>query len=79
MDLLAVAERIRDRDWLATALRRNGQASSASGDWGVAREFSDRALILIPQDVPALATRISVEYEVGDFSQGDTTSNSCWK
>ena len=69
--LLEMAERIRDRAWLATAFRRSSQVSSASGDWASAREFSDRALTLTPQDVPALASRIFVEYEVGDFSQGE--------
>jgi len=71
MDLLAVAERIRDRSWLATSLMRNAQVSSFSGDWGAAREFSDRSLTLAPQHLPGLASRILLEYEVGEFSQGE--------
>ena len=69
-DLLAVAERIRDRSWLAAAFMRNVQASSFRGDWGAAREFSDRDLTLAPQHLPGLASRTLLEYEVGEFSQG---------
>ena len=71
MDLLAVAERTRDRFWLAAALMRNVLASSFNGDWRAAREFSDRGLTLASQHLPGLASRIFLEYEVGDFSQGE--------
>ncbi len=62
MDLLAVAERIRDRSWLAASLQRNAQVSSFSGDWRAAREFTDRSLTLAPQHLPGLASRILLEY-----------------
>ncbi|MFB3097343.1 MAG: AAA family ATPase, partial [Dehalococcoidia bacterium] len=71
MDLLTVAERVRDRSWLAAALYKNVQVSSIRGDWEAAREFSDRDLILAPQHLPGIAARSLLEYEVGEFSQGE--------
>ena len=71
MELLAVAERIRDRSWLAFSLFRNAQVSSFRGDWGAARDFTDRGLTLEPRDLPNLAARISLEHEVGEFGQGE--------
>ena len=78
-DLLAVAERIRDRFWLAASLRSNALVSSFNGDWRAAREFSDRGITLAPQHLPGIAGRILLEYEVGEFSQGNITLSSCWR
>ena len=43
----------------------------ASGDWDTGRAYSDRAQSVNPSDVRGLLTRIVLEYEVGDFHQGE--------
>jgi tetratricopeptide (TPR) repeat protein len=68
---LAVAERLRDRTWLSTALFSNARVSLLEGDWKAARDFSDRGLVVSPMDVRLLSSRVLVDYEVGDFGQGE--------
>ncbi len=67
---LDLAERLRDRVALVTALWNNGNVSLAMGDWQAAREFSDRGLALSPEEHRLLPSRVMLEYQVGDFSQG---------
>ena len=68
---LAVAEKLRDRSSLARAVWAHEFVPNATGDWDTARTYSDRAQSVNPSDVRALFTRIDLEYEVGDFHQGE--------
>jgi tetratricopeptide (TPR) repeat protein len=69
--MLALAERLRDRSWLANALVANQTISHLGGDWHAARDFSDRGLAVSPMDTRHLASRVKLEYDVGDFVQGE--------
>ena len=67
---LSAAEILRDRFWLATALWQNEMCSIFGGDWQAAKEFNDRGLSVSPSDTRLLATRMLVEHEAGNASQG---------
>ena len=69
--MLALAERMRDRFWLASALWQNERNSYIEGDWHAARAFNDRGLAVFSGEPRLLGTRVQVEYQVGDFSQGE--------
>ena len=69
--LLAVAERLRDRLWLTTSLFFNAIGSRLDGDWQAAREYTNRGLSVVPQDIRLLLTRARLEYEVSDVGQGE--------
>ena len=68
--LLAAAERWRHRSWLGQALAFQGQLAQLRGEWQETRAFLDRSLTLLPQDPRFLCFRTVVEYEAGDFNQG---------
>jgi ATP/maltotriose-dependent transcriptional regulator MalT len=68
---LAAAERLHDRVWLPLALGVRSRQYSSQGDWQSARELSDRGLALAPRNPATLLSRILMEYEVGDFEQGE--------
>ena len=68
---LAAAERLHDRVWLPLALAYSSRSCSAWGDWQKARELSDRGLELAPRQPDLLSGRIMLEYQVGDFEQGE--------
>ena len=69
--LLAAAERLRDRMHLVRALGPNVSMTVAKGEWQAARAYSDRALSHAPRDAPALSNRTLLEYQVGNFDQGE--------
>jgi tetratricopeptide (TPR) repeat protein len=69
--MLALAEKLGDRLWLASALWLNENVCFLAGDWKVAREHSDRALAASPMDSRLLWTRALLEFEVGDFEEGE--------
>ncbi len=68
---LAAAERLRDRMHLVRALGPNVSMTVAKGEWQAARAYSDRALSHAPRDAPALSNRTLLEYQVGNFDQGE--------
>ena len=68
---LANAERYRDRFHLARALDAHGVLALLEGKWEAARHFSDRGLAVDERDARLLYHRAILEYEVGDYSQGD--------
>jgi len=68
--LLPLAERLQDRYWLISAYQLNSIQYSLVGEWQPAREFIARGLVVDPGDARLLARRVMLEYEVGDFSQG---------
>ena len=69
--ILPLAERLRDRFWLSGALACTSLMSVLGGDWRQARDFSDRSLIVHPLSGRYLPWRALLEYEFGDFSQGE--------
>jgi DNA-binding CsgD family transcriptional regulator/RecA/RadA recombinase len=68
---LVAAERLRDRYWLVFGLWRNETVCRTKGDWRAACNFNDRGLAVLPMDPRLLGTRVLLEYEVGDFGQGE--------
>ena len=68
---LALSERLRERRFIVSALRINQLVSQAEGDWSTARDFSDRALAM-ERSLWGLGDRALLEYQMGDFRQGDT-------
>ena len=68
---LAAAERLRDRMHLVRALGPNVSMTVAKGEWQAARAYSDCALSHAPRDAPALSNRTLLEYQVGNFDQGE--------
>jgi DNA-binding CsgD family transcriptional regulator len=70
--VLALAERLRHRGWLCRAFYANQNVSHAKGDWQASRVFNERGIAVSPRYAPFLSTRAIMEYEVGEFSRGDT-------
>ena len=68
---LAAAERLHDRVWLPLVLGFGSLFHGSWGQWQTARELSDRGLALAPRNPSILASRILMEYQVGDFEQGE--------
>ena len=70
--MLALAEKLRDRWWLASALASNAAAAQMQGDWRSAQAFIDRGLAVAPMDPRLLSLRIILAYEMGDVREGET-------
>ncbi len=68
---LSAAERLREQSWLGIALWLNESVSSHEGNWQIAREINDRRLLLGPTEILPLCSRVVLEYQIGDFAQGD--------
>jgi tetratricopeptide (TPR) repeat protein len=68
---LELAERLRGRFRLTLSFMWSVRLLRLQGGWQGAREFSDRSLALAPQDVLLLGERVLLEYDVGDFGQGE--------
>ena len=69
--VLPPAERTRNRYWLTRCLGLNATVALGKGDWSSARYFNDRGLAVSPQDPSFLGGRAVLEYQVGDFTQGE--------
>ena len=69
-ETLALAERLRERWWLASASADGARLSLYEGDWQAARQMGDVSLTAQPRDPRPLAMRALLEYEVGDFDAG---------
>ena len=70
--LLESAERLRDRFWLTIALRSHEDEAHLVGDWETARSYSGRGLARSPAECRNLCTRALVEYQTGNFAEGET-------
>jgi DNA-binding SARP family transcriptional activator len=68
---LELAERLRERYWLATARLNSFWLAALAGDWKTARSFSDGGLAAQPHDSRNLAVRALLEYELGATEAGD--------
>jgi DNA-binding SARP family transcriptional activator/tetratricopeptide (TPR) repeat protein len=62
---LELAERLRERYWLATACLNSFWLAALTGDWAAARAVSDAGLAAQPHDARNLAVRAILEYELG--------------
>ncbi|MCH9017246.1 MAG: AAA family ATPase [Chloroflexi bacterium] len=71
-DMLVLAKNLRELLPLSGALWCSELAARLSGEWQVSRDFNDQCLEITPHDVRPILTRTTMEYEVGDFDQGDT-------
>ena len=69
--MMVSTERSGTRRWKASSLEMNHNVASAKGDWLAARNFSDRSLEWSPEDPPTLLGRAVLEYQTGNFSQGE--------
>ena len=69
--MLIPAERSSIRAWQVSAMEANENVSSARGDWGTAREFSERGLALDPRHTLLLGARALLEHQVGDLTTGE--------
>jgi hypothetical protein len=69
--MLRLAEGLRDRFWLATAHRARAYVPWLRGDYPAARVENDLSLAVAPEEPRDLAIRIQIEYESGNFGQGE--------
>ena len=68
---LELAEQLHGRYRLTLSLRANATLYRLLGDWRRARDFSDRGLAVGPQEGIVLGDRVLLEYELGDFEEGE--------
>jgi DNA-binding CsgD family transcriptional regulator len=68
---LSVVEQLRECNSLSSMLWTNEFASELQGNWKAARHYNDRGLAVAPSDQWLLSTRAVLEYQVGEFSQGE--------
>ena len=66
-----MAERLRDRNGMATAFYGSAQVAIYEGDWEAARNFSDQGLAVLSMDPRCLAPRMQLEFELGEFDQSE--------
>ncbi|MCH7626079.1 MAG: tetratricopeptide repeat protein, partial [Chloroflexi bacterium] len=69
---LAAAEITRDRSLLARTLWSREFVPYYNGDWKTVRTYSDRTQATLPTDARGLFTRTLMEFETGEFEQGDS-------
>jgi DNA-binding CsgD family transcriptional regulator len=68
---LAIAKQLRDCNCLSTMLLSNALVSELQGNWAEARHYSDRGLAVASSDQRLIGHRAVLEYQVGEFSQGE--------
>ena len=69
---IAAAERLRHHFYLGRSLNQMCFLSYRKGEWQAARDYSNRGLAASPRETRLLHTRMILEYEVGNSSEGDT-------
>ena len=68
---IVAAQRLRHHFYLGRALNQMCWISFRLGEWQAARDFSDQGLEASPRETRLLHTRLLLEYEVGNFSDGE--------
>jgi DNA-binding CsgD family transcriptional regulator len=68
--MLATAEGLRHRFWLANGCFCSQLVAQVQGNWAIARRFSERGLAAEPGEPDLLSFRVLLEYEQGNFDQG---------
>jgi len=71
---LALAERLRDRFWLASMLWANEIICRLEGDFQTAIAFNERGLVLLPRDPRLLGTRSLMEFEISGYGSMNIAS-----
>ncbi|MCI0896068.1 MAG: AAA family ATPase [Chloroflexi bacterium] len=69
--VMAPAKRVGDRFSILNAYMLNIRLAMLVGNWVVAREFSDRGMATSPLDARLLYNQAMLEYQIGDFGQGE--------
>ena len=69
--LLPLGDRVQDRYWQVTGLHLNARLAHVRGDLATSRDLEERAWALTPGDPLSAATLSLVEYESGNFTQGE--------
>ena len=71
--LLALGERVGNRYWLGmgTALHQNSDLACLRGDWSKGRDLAKDAQALASQDPITSSILAMLEYETGNFSEGE--------
>jgi DNA-binding SARP family transcriptional activator len=67
---LQLADRLRERYWLATARVNSFWLDYLAGEWDTARRLSDAGLRLQPRDARNLGLRTLLEYQLGEAAEG---------
>lgn len=65
------AEKLRHRGLLSSVLLGKEVIAHLTGDWRSARNFIDQGLATVAQETRLLSVRVLLEYEVGEFGQGE--------
>jgi tetratricopeptide (TPR) repeat protein len=68
---LELADRLRERYWLATARVNSFWLDYLEGDWEAARRLSDAGLRLQPRDARNLGLRTLLEHQLGEAAEGE--------
>jgi tetratricopeptide (TPR) repeat protein len=68
---LELADRLRERYWLATARVNSFWLHYLEGDWEAARQLSEAGLRLQPRDARNLGLRTLLEYQLGETAEGE--------
>jgi DNA-binding CsgD family transcriptional regulator/tetratricopeptide (TPR) repeat protein len=68
---LVPAQKLRDIFWWSSSLWSNQFVHRLRGDWLRSRDYGDRALEISPFDKRVLADRVLLEYQLGNFGQGE--------
>ncbi|MCI0902139.1 MAG: AAA family ATPase [Chloroflexi bacterium] len=71
LEILAPAEKLRDRNSLSTAFNAVGWPLTLQGDWELAREFIQRGLDVSPLDPRTLLHGVALETQTGDQNQAE--------
>jgi len=69
---LIVSERLRDDQFVNNFLLRTDYTFRLEGHWPAAREIGERVFSKTPTEPRFLSTRGLLEYQVGDFDQGES-------
>ena len=69
--MLALLEKLRDRVWLARSYLLAYRLSHLTGDFQAARNFSERLQVMDPGYSLFLARRVQMEYDQGNFGEGN--------
>ena len=72
-EMSSSAERLHHHFYLAgRVLTAKLYIALSKGEWQAARDYSDQGLLVSPRESRLLFGRAILEYEVGDFNQGET-------
>ncbi|MCI0867469.1 MAG: hypothetical protein J4N89_13090, partial [Chloroflexi bacterium] len=69
--IIPLAESLRDRFWMAGAIRCKESVCRFEGDWNAARELNEQGLAVASFEPRTYCNRTLLEYESGDFGQGE--------